>query len=1667
MDRNNVRPISVSINTNFLNCLQPEWSKYVTMVRHNQTGEIVSYDMLYDSLVQFEPHVLASKPKKAAKNHDPLALIAHSNVSSSQSHANSSYSPQPYYVTHPSSVVNYEDEYQGVLQGDSKEDKLITAMMLLARAITQKFSTPTNNRLRTSSNTKNQAIIQDGRVDKQTKNAGYSGNGNKNAGDKARIKRLMQEMEMMTAIRLFSMFHETNHLRERQIEKMLLAMKDEAGSNINNEGNDFMLDTSYGEETMEELTDAVMLMARIQPADSNAETVPSYDAKSVSEVNASSKVHEKILHEKRKTIIQTSDDEQIDYNIIFDDPCVENNGGTSDHASNDHEEYHKIQILAYDVQREAGLGYKNPERLKKAIAAQPKMYDGEKLHSTKLVIDSPNSEETLEDAEEIRLKLRNKMVQINYVKLNALNETFAPQQDFSMEQTYFLIPSTYINGSESKAVTSDLPILKMPKEGKLLEMFDTLGVKSSNSVRRPMSKGTKSKNIVLKNTNAKRSTTHVRKMSRSVSIDCNKCEIKDSNVCQTNASGSNSKTVNAVNNGSNIFCVSCREDVFFLSHEKCVARNALSRNSNVKRALFTTLATAKSKNLGTTLVVMKSGLSVTNTPKATNKEQYALGMIISLQSLDMEIMFKEILRFVTMWDVNSATGWYLSTNFIVSDEKGNLMHCTARGNIAHNFLWLKKGAIYFVKNFTVQPNKDDFHVLRFAHFVVEMDGDTIVCRTAVKPDGFAHDVGYVTNVGRTTTTRSGSKTIDFHLANNRGQSMRVTLWGGLGEMLIEKRTRHVLGIKCTRHSHCQERVPTGNPDLSFHHHVGLYPVVLIALSVKLYNNRLYLSSTSSTMIVDDEQIFILKQFKSDDSGIEIAKELLPEDSIGAKPGTLENLLMWARCNLSLFVRVDKIRKKRRWNYPSCGGEKCKKGNLDRKHGRFWCDSCHSSVDYPVLRYRLELEVSDDTAQTGCGEMLGGLQDEEETGLPPALANIVGTLHTLELKSNSYYEHANYESFTCWRVVVEEALDESRNIGTLDGIGEPKAGVLVPLTTTPSVSTPSKPGEPKKARSKERHDSDGEESFVADSKTKGSDVGCSSGTRKWRSLGGPTYACPNCNATMWYEERNNKGNKDQVPRFSNCYQQGKVLLPQFKDTPEPLKRLLDYTQPATSIFRDLIRVYNEGVDGTIVGSLIRMLDTNSSIAKSFRMERDWCHANVTVNVELHLLSEQTSSKQYNVPTVVENYQDAMALCRAYGNPGLFITFTSNPKWHEITKMLAYIPGQRGYDRPEVGARVFKLKLTELLDDLTKNHVFGATRVVVFVIEFHKRGLPHAHILLWIEEYYKFKAATDIDDIISAELSSPTTNLIGYKAVSDYMLHGPCRKDNRAAACNIEGKCSKHFPKPFYAETVIDHDVYPIYRRSDDKVSVKKGNITFDNKHVVLHNRYLLLKYQAQINVEWCNRSKVIKYLFKYLNKGPDGATIIIQENVQQGHGMADQKVTMVDEIKNYLNCCYLAPCNASLLLPGGRIAHSSPRQMEQKLWWNDGLTWGRFQVSTLKRSMRVNEYNFDGALDTQKQIFNQWVLAVGDGKVPARIKDREDEPTWIEIPETFLIPSSDSPIQQIVKETNPNFIQTQKDDVYIRERAILNLRNDDADEINAYMFYKLAGQAITYHSANEI
>jgi hypothetical protein len=93
---------------------------------------------------------------------------------------------------------------------------------------------------------------------------------------------------------------------------------------------------------------------------------------------------------------------------------------------------------------------------------------------------------------------------------------------------------------------------------------------------------------------------------------------------------------------------------------------------------------------------------------------------------------------------------------------------------------------------------------------------------------------------------------------------------------------------------------------------------------------------------------------------------------------------------------------------------------------------------------------------------------------------------------------------------------------------------------------------------------------------------------------------------------------------------------------------------------------------------------------------------------------------------QNYQDAMSVVRKFGKPDLFVTFTCSPHWNKILESLLF--GQKPQDRPDIIARVFQQKLKSLMEDIKKNQIFGVPVAFVYVIEFQKRGLPHAHILI---------------------------------------------------------------------------------------------------------------------------------------------------------------------------------------------------------------------------------------------------------------------------------------------------------------------------------------------------
>jgi hypothetical protein len=172
-------------------------------------------------------------------------------------------------------------------------------------------------------------------------------------------------------------------------------------------------------------------------------------------------------------------------------------------------------------------------------------------------------------------------------------------------------------------------------------------------------------------------------------------------------------------------------------------------------------------------------------------------------------------------------------------------------------------------------------------------------------------------------------------------------------------------------------------------------------------------------------------------------------------------------------------------------------------------------------------------------------------------------------------------------------------------------------------------------------------------------------------------------------------------------------------------------------------------------------------------------------------------------------------------------------------------------------VFNIKLKELINDIHKKHIMGCTIVGIYVIEFQKRGLPHAHILIFFAKNYKPHMVEDVDRMISVELPNPETNRLAHETITRCMMHGPCGVAFPNAPCMEDGKCKKQYPRKFQFEMVMDVNGYSIYRHRNTGRTILVHGVELDNHWVVPHNVYLSTKYDAHINVEGYNNIRAIK------------------------------------------------------------------------------------------------------------------------------------------------------------------------------------------------------------------
>ncbi|XP_071714337.1 replication factor A protein 1-like [Rutidosis leptorrhynchoides] len=333
-----------------------------------------------------------------------------------------------------------------------------------------------------------------------------------------------------------------------------------------------------------------------------------------------------------------------------------------------------------------------------------------------------------------------------------------------------------------------------------------------------------------------------------------------------------------------------------------------------------------------------------------------------------------------MWDTHTPYGKYLSSDFIASDKKmqGNVIQLTAKHNIAHHFITrLKEGSVYLLKDFEVVANRDEYRILRANNVIIQLQGSTYFDRQAIAvKDGYIRHpfdcieiedlvlterkylidvVRRVTNVGSVKPQRYGFSTMEFELANERGHKIPVTLWGGLGQSLLDKLPASP-ALRCI--------ILTS---------VFTFAQPLNNLFPRAYADVLAVSSSSTTMIIDDSTIPTLHDFVEKMSTID-----LPEDGERRSPvrhfplpkeGTLAELLdlvQKGKHNIldvfKLEVELAGIRLQNGWYYTTCSICKSKKGMMRNNRG-FYCESCKDNVPEPITRFRIEFDVRDATGET--------------------------------------------------------------------------------------------------------------------------------------------------------------------------------------------------------------------------------------------------------------------------------------------------------------------------------------------------------------------------------------------------------------------------------------------------------------------------------------------------------------------------------------------------------------------------------------------------------------------------------------------------------------------------------------------------------------------------------
>ncbi|XP_076934838.1 uncharacterized protein LOC143601270, partial [Bidens hawaiensis] len=440
--------------------------------------------------------------------------------------------------------------------------------------------------------------------------------------------------------------------------------------------------------------------------------------------------------------------------------------------------------------------------------------------------------------------------------------------------------------------------------------------------------------------------------------------------------------------------------------------------------------------------------------------------------------------------------------------------------------------------------------------------------------------------------------------------------------------------------------------------------------------------------------------------------------------------------------------------------------------------------------------------------------------------------------------------------------------------------------------------------------------------------CKSISSDYLDHGDQNVMCGVCKALLWDLETNKGKTNNGVTSYSLCCSTGDVQLPDIKPPPMSYMNLFLGHDSTSKYFLQNIRRYNYMFSFTSLGGKIDNSINRGNAPYTFRLGGENYHSLGSLlpmpdakprfsQLYIYDTENEISNRRdiFRETDSTDKLLDNQIICFLKDmldshNPLVKSyriardCFQQNPNLDLKLRIIGTRKGDaRTYNLPTT-SKVAALIVGDIGDAVDKRDIIVTTQSgsLKRISELHPSYVPLKYPIFFL--YGDDGYSIDILHRNVQEIPDKNEDPELYSLVSDHMMHGPCGVTHPQCTCMVDNECSKNFPKKLQNETSIDSNGFPVYRRRDLGNVVVKSGVNLDNRHVVPYNKKLLKKYQAHINVEWCNQEGSIKYLFKYINKGLDRATISL---VQNNAANQDENV---DEVKAFYDCRFLSTCEAA-------------------------------------------------------------------------------------------------------------------------------------------------------------